>query len=241
MKMENTTSAEDPIEKLLATGRFSEHDLKRIYKILCKSTHPDVTGKDHAHFIRVQEVYQDALHKCKTDPRGPLTGFDPYKVVYDTGFSGALNARACLYVCLYRYNTHDLYSFKIRANPALRERNSRILRSILYWASVYNPEFIPLFIRLNTNVIRDIKTITTIRQYSLARRLLVRGMDLFFQYQEKGRPSSKNIAEEKLLRCVYLLGAIGCGKHPMVDLAHWLLEELALEPVYVVTGNHIKN
>jgi hypothetical protein len=229
--MEKTAFTGDPIEKLLSTGRFSEYDLKRIYKVLCMSTHPDVTGKDHAHFIRVQEVYHDALSKCKTDTRAAFTRFDPYKVIYDTGFSGTLSVRACLYICLYRYNTHDLYSFKIRANPSLRERNTLIMRSILYWASVYNQDFIPLFIKLNTNVIRNIKTIGTIRQYSLARRLLIRGMDLFFRYQEKGRASSKKIAEEKLCRSMQLLGAIDCGEHPMVPL----------EPVNVVTGNHIKN
>jgi len=239
--MKNTASAEDPIEKLLTTGKFSEQDLKRIYKVLCKNTHPDLTGRDHEHFIRVREVYLAALTRFKNGRGTRLLGFDPYKVINDTGYSGALDARACLYICLYRYNAHDLYSFKIRSNPALRERNTLILKSVLYWASGYDPEFITIFISLNTNVIRNIKSIQTIRQYSLARRLFIRGMDLFFQYQENGRASAKKIAEDKLYRAVQLLCATGNGTNPMVPLAQWLLRELTLEPVMVVTGNHIKN
>jgi hypothetical protein len=229
--MENQVRTEELIDKLLTTGKFSEDDLKRIYKVLCKNTHPDLTGKDHARFLKVQEVYQDALSKCKKGGRKPKTDFDPYKVIYDTGFSGTLTPRACLYLCLHRYNSHELYSFKIRSNPSLRERNTSIMKSILYWAGIYDPAFIEIFINLNTNVIRDIKTIKTIRQYSHARRLLIQGMDLFFQYQEKNRSSSKKIAEEKLSRAIQLLMAT-CGEdNPMIPLAEWLLQELTLPPL----------
>lgn len=238
--MEKQASTEELIEKLLTTGKFSEHDLKRIYKVLCKSTHPDLTGKDHTGFLKVQEVYHDALSKLSAGIPGQKSDFNPYKVIYDTGFSGKLSTRANLYICLYRYNTHDLYSFKIRAKPSLQERNSLIMRSVLYWAALYDQRFIKIFIDLNTNVIRNIKTIKTIRQYSLARRLLIQGMDLFFQYQEKGRASSKKIAEEKLYKSIQLLYAINNQDNPMVPLAEWLLHELCLEPAAVILGNHIK-
>ncbi len=238
--MEKQASTEELIEKLLTTGKFSEHDLKRIYKVLCKSTHPDLTGKDHSRFLKVQEVYHDALIKFSAGIPGQKPDFDPYKVISDTGFSGKLSTRANLYICLYRYNTHDLYSFKIRAKPSLQERNSLIMKSILYWAALYDQRFIKIFIDLNTNVIRNIKTIKTIRQYSLARRLLIQGMDLFFQYQEKGRASSKKIAEEKLYKSIQLLYTIDNQDNPMVPLAEWLLHELYFEPVAFVVGNHIK-
>ncbi|MBN1798465.1 MAG: hypothetical protein JW822_07800 [Spirochaetales bacterium] len=231
-------SATELIEKLLTTGKFSERELKRIYKILCKNTHPDLTGKDHASFIKVQDVYQDALTRFSTDTPVNKADFDPYKVIYDTGFSGTLSPRACLYICLYRYNAHDLYSFKIRTKASLQERNMLIMRSVLYWAARYDQDFIKIFVDLNTNIFRDIKTIKTIRQYSMARRLFIQGMDLFFQYQEKGRPSSKKVAEEKLFRSIQLLYAIDNQDNPMVPLAEWLIGELTLEPVSVVVGNH---
>jgi hypothetical protein len=236
--MQKQVSTAELIEKLLTTGKFSERELKRIYKVLCKSTHPDLTGKDHEGFIKVQDVYQDALTRFRQDVHYGKEDFDPYKVIYDTGFSGTLSPRACLYICLYRYNAHDLYSFKIRAKASLQERNTLIMRSVLYWAARYDQDFIKIFVDLNTNIFRNIKIIKTIRQYSLARRLFIQGMDLFFQYQEKGRPSSKKIAEEKLYKSIHLLCSINNQENPMVPLAEWLIGELTLEPVSVVVGNH---
>ena len=115
-----------------------------------------------------------------------------------------------------------------------------IMRSVLYWAALYDQRFIKIFIDLNMNIIRNIRTIKTIRQYSLARRLLIQGMDLFFQYQEKGRASSKKVAEEKLYKSIQLFYAINSQDTPMVPLAQWLLNELDLDPVAVTVGNHIK-
>jgi hypothetical protein len=237
-EMKSYASTAELIEKLLTTGKFSERELKRIYKVLCKSTHPDLTGKDHEGFIKVQDVYQDALTRFRQDVHYGKEDFDPYKVIYDTGFSGTLSPRACLYICLYRYNAHDLYSFKIRAKASLQERNTLIMRSVLYWAARYDQDFIKIFVDLNTNIFRNIKIIKTIRQYSLARRLFIQGMDLFFQYQEKGRLSSKKIAEEKLYKSIHLLCSINNQENPMVPLAEWLIGELTLEPVSVVVGNH---
>lgn len=59
------------IERLAGDGELSVDALKRLYRMLALQSHPDLTGKADAEFIRLQREYEDALDYLRSLPAGP--------------------------------------------------------------------------------------------------------------------------------------------------------------------------
>ena len=58
--MGKAVPVQDVVAKLLTTRTCTREEFKRIYKLLCKNTHPDLTGKDGSDFIKLQEILTTA-------------------------------------------------------------------------------------------------------------------------------------------------------------------------------------
>jgi hypothetical protein len=229
--MEETAPVQDLIAKVLTTRSCTREEFKRIYKLLCKSTHPDLTGKDGMEFIKLQEIYGKIRARELSGGQPDLLDFDPHRIIRESGYQGVKDPRAALYISLYRYVASGLHSYKIRSKDVLRDRNSLIIRTVLYWASLYDEEFVQVFIDFNTRVFEQIRASRTLRQGLKGRRLFLEGLDWFFKFQDTGIHSSAKISRDKCAAAVYTMQIFGFHDAPLIPFARWLIGQIALEPV----------
>ena len=213
----------DIITKLLTTRSCSKEEFKRIFKLLCKYTHPDVTGKDGQDFIRLTEIYKKVQER--------EADFDPLKIIEESGYPRVREPRAALYISLYRYGTSGMNVYKIRSKQVLRERNSLIIRTVLYWASLYDRSFVPIFISYNSKVFEHVRVSSSMKQEIKGKRMFLEGLDWFFKFQDTGRVSSGTIAKDKLRGSIYTFEVFGYYESPVIPFAKWLIAELQKEPV----------
>lgn len=220
------------IRKVLTTGRYTLSELKTLYRILSKFTHPDMTGGDGERFIRLKEAYEAALRRKDLKGRGPLFLEDrtPEEVVRECGYTGEISPRLGLYLSLYRYLTLGLHSYRIRHNPALHERNERVLRAIRHWATVYDPSFLSTFETMMEQYLPGITTMKHLRWYLSGRKSFFTALRLFLKYQETGRTSTGRVARDRSLWVITMGGRIP-GLDPYVRMSRWLLDELAKPPL----------
>ncbi|TFG61473.1 MAG: hypothetical protein E4H36_10420 [Spirochaetales bacterium] len=230
------------MQKLAGTGSFSREELLSVYRILCKNTHPDLTGKDGADFIKVQEAFSRFRNNAGKGSLRPTAAFDPFKVIRETGWKGGFQAKNSLYLGLYRYFLSGLHSYRIRSNQVLQERNLQIIRTILYWAEKYDKEFVRIFTNFNRSVFNHLRISEHYREELKARKILLDGFYWFLHYQDTGRESSRRICLEKLNASAFMLRLFspltGSVKSPCLawmELCLWLQQELDKEPV----GFHI--
>jgi hypothetical protein len=215
------------ISKLLKTGRYSKKDLAAIYRFLCKHTHPDTTGGDSSAFLKVRETYAKALSRF--DAPGTIAGeFDPYEIPRQIEYYGLNAPRNCLFACLSFYMVLGLQSFKIRSNPSLKERNNKVMRSVTYWADLYDPRFVKIFLEFNRQVIQPMASTMDMKNYTYAKRAFYSGLEWFFLYQETERESCRKIARDKLSASVFTMEKFVRRNDPIVPFARWLLAELDL-------------
>jgi hypothetical protein len=229
--MEGPVPVQDLVVKLLTTRSCTREEFKRIYKLLCKNTHPDLTGKDGSDFIFLQEIYRrikDREHRLSV---GASESFDPYKIIYESGYGKVRDSRSALYLSLYRYVSSGLHTYKIRSKDILRERNSLIIRTVLYWAGIYDIKFVQIFIDYNQKILDHIRASSTLRQGVKGKRLFLDGLDWFFKYQDTGRESSGKISRDKLTASIYTLRIFGFDDAPIIPFSEWLLGELELTPI----------
>lgn len=228
----------DIVEKILTKNTFSKEDFFKLYRILCKNTHPDLTGKDGRDFIRVQELYQQMKNLTAAETITLTSRFDPYKVIRESGFSLPQNTnppgtpdRAALYISLHRYVSLGLHSYKLRSKSLLKERNRTVIRTVLYWGNRYDKRFVPLFVDYNKNKFEQVIINENLKHELKGKRLFVEGLGWFTKYQETGRVSAAHIAREKLYFSCKLLKAYGGAQSPILPLSDWLQRELDREPV----------
>lgn len=229
--MEDTLPVQELITKVLTTRSCTREEFKRIYKLLCKSTHPDLTGKDGMEFIKLQEIYEKIHERELSGGQTEVLDFDPHRIIRESGYRGVKDPRAALYISLYRYVASGLHSYKIRSKEVLRDRNSFIIRTVLYWAGLYDEDFVGIFIDFNTRVFEQIRASKTLKQGLKGRRLFLEGLDWFFKFQDTGRASSAKISRDKLAAAVYTMQIFGFPDAPLIPFARWLIEEIALEPL----------
>ena len=86
--MEETAPVQDLIAKVLTTRSCTREEFKRIYKLLCKSTHPDLTGKDGMEFIKLQEIYGKIRARELSGGQNDILDFDPHRVIRESGYQG---------------------------------------------------------------------------------------------------------------------------------------------------------
>ena len=213
------------ISKLLETGRYSKKDLLAIYRYLCKHTHPDTAGGDGSSFLKVRETYAKALSRFDAPEAGP-EDFDPHEIPRQIGEGGPGSPRDRLFACLGFYMVLGLQSFKLRSSPSLKERNDKVLRSVAYWAELYDPDFVKIFADFNRQVIRPMASTVDMKNCAYAKRAFNSGLQWFFLYRETGRESCRAMAREKLAASVYTMEKFVRRDDPAVPFARWLLGEL---------------
>lgn len=220
---------ERAIEELRKRADLTEEELKQEFRTLVMRTHPDRPGGTERDFIRVREAFAELERQLRTHEarRSLYDGFDAMAIPRELGLEEPISPRTALYASLSRYMSAGIYAFKIRSNPSLRNRNLRIIKSVLYWGERYDREFLRLF----SNYLRQQNNFTFVtgehRIYFFVRKVFIRGVDWAVQYQQHGRQSTAQVAREWLNYATLLASS---SEHPgtetLRELAAWLIKEL---------------
>lgn len=217
------------IQRFLSVPRRSEAEIIRAYRRLCKETHPDLSGGSGELFVAVQQAFREAL--ARLDARaGSPEGFDPYEVIRNEGYPEQLPPRECFLISLMRYSALGLYSYRVRRNPELQKRNTRVVRSVAYWARAYDRELLPVFQAFDETQLRPLSSTAEMQRYYRARRVLLDGLHAFSQYQRSGRLSTADVAADRLRKGIVGLERVAPGDRSLA-LARRLVPELDLPPV----------
>ncbi len=201
----------------------------RIYRQLCKQTHPDLSGLSADAFVAVQEAFAEALVRVRNRSAGERD-LDPYAVIRDSGYPDTIPERPCFLIALMRYTNLGLYSYRIRRNPHLQRRSAQIVASVEHWARVYDPPLVPLFRAFDETQLRPLASTAEMQRYHRARRVLLDGLHTFFQFQRLGRQTTGQIAAERLRYAVTLLETLAPQERTL-GLARRLVVELGYPPV----------
>lgn len=216
----------DVVDKLLTTGSFTKEDFNKLYRLLCKNTHPDLTGKDGKDFIKLQEINKQIQKKTDAEAFFIRQKFDPNKIVIESGYPKPDDERTALFISLQRYVHLGLHSYKLRTKSPLKERNRQVIRTVLYWGNLYDKQFVTIFLEYNKNTLAQIVVDQTLKHGLKGRRVFIDGLRWFNKYQETGRRSAAHIAKDKLLYARYLLKTFTGKNSPILPFLEWLLNEL---------------
>lgn len=211
------------IRELFSNTDISEQQLKKIYRDFCKQVHPDITGTDGGDFNILQEEYEEArgyLKKIMGITHGKMGSlhFDPRK-----GF----------YKSLAYYNAAGLHSAKVRLRKELKERNNTIIKSVLFWAELYDPEFIQLFLDYNKVYLKSFNRWKSEKHLKNARRLFLEGFKNFLDYQRSGLEIYRRTTASFFRDALFDLANVEAEnlKMPMTHLIAWIEEEIKNPPV----------
>ena len=241
--MESYFLSNDIIRQLINSGHISESELKSIYRGLSKETHPDLTGGDSSEFLKIREEYRQAqsyLNVLKSQNGthreqpflsgnpGRTSPFSPTRIIFDSGFRRAIDPRAGLYVGLFRYAAAGLYSQRVRAKSTSNRRNLNIIRTVVYWAHLYDPEFISIFINYNRLHLVQYRDVVGDRKIIAGRRFFIQGLNWFVQFQDRGRSTAFEIGWETLSRAIdnLQLAQRSPLRRSLLSFAEWLRTEL---------------
>ncbi len=225
------------INHLLSTGSCGEAEIQKLYRLLCKQTHPDLTGKDGSQFLKVQQAFEQLQGNSSLSTSFPrLENFDPFQLLRDMGHALPLSPQASLYISLDRYLSLGLLSFKMRSKENLRNRNISVLRTVLFWAQQYDPAFIDIFLRLNRNIFQFSQSTQQMKNYTYGKKITLDGFRIFFEYQEMGREGSRKVCGEKLVLAGRIITLAVGASNPLVDFCSWALKEITLEPALILKG-----
>ncbi|MFQ3620763.1 MAG: hypothetical protein SNJ78_07440 [Spirochaetales bacterium] len=219
----------EAIEKLLSQGKYSQKDLVSIYRFLCKNTHPDIRKDGGELFLRVRQVYEEALEKIKNRQKNstpsPYPAFNPGTFTPFLDKPEVETPRGYLFSALRLYFLLGLYSSKVRKAQAKAERYQVVMQAVQYWAEQYSYSFAQVFQSFNNQVFQSITDLRKLKQYAYAKRLFVNGAELFLHYQETGREISRKLASEKLSTALVLLERLALDD-PTEGFARFLLVEI---------------
>lgn len=228
--------------KKLEQDDLSDAELDQLYRMLSKQTHPDLAGGDGSLFILLRERYLQRKAKAQ-EPGGAAAGtaptpksksasIDPYRVIRDSGYDGALNARECLYVALNRYYGLGMYTHRMRRNDSGDRRLELVRATVTYWAERYDRAFLELF-RSYDQTYHVTVTDMSYRDRLYARRCFLQALDWFFKFQEHGRSATGKIFAERAewARLVLQRRLEDAQAIAMLAFVEWLLREYAKPPV----------
>ncbi|MCX7788568.1 MAG: hypothetical protein N2442_12840 [Spirochaetes bacterium] len=219
----------EAIEKLLSKGKYSRKDLLSIYRFLCKHTHPDIRKDGGELFLRVRQVYEEALGKLNRRSSATFAhtsdSVGPIQCLRFLDLPQEQSPRGYLFSALRLYFLLGLHSYKVRASVGKNERYTMVIQAVQYWAEQYNPRFSEEFKRFNDRAFQPISDLRKLKTYTLAKRLFVSGAELFLHYQETGREISRKLAGEKLTSALNLLERLKLDD-PTESFARFLLVEI---------------
>lgn len=225
------------VSRLRADPDLNPERIERVFRRLVLQVHPDHRHGDGELFLYLQEQFEtlrrETLKRRATNILE--SDLDPYRLARDLGITRTLTPREALYVGLYRFRGLGLTSWRIRVRPDLRARNSRIIRTILYWGRRYDEHFVPAFQELLRHPGRFLLSEHQASLYFLVRRTMLRGLDWLVLYQERGRPATGEIARDTLQ---YALSAAASRKSDLpfaalVGMIEWMLAELEQPPLNI--------
>jgi len=208
------------IKRLIEKGKFSELELKKVYRELCKQTHPDITGKNSQEFIEIQNDYKIAK-KYLTSLLSSNYNVNEFK------------PRIMLYKCLYNYNLYGLNSSKIRRMPELKSRNLSLTKELIFWANIYDQDFLKIFIEYNKKHIKDFNGWKEEEIFKKGRDYFIKGFNFFLEYQSNGNLGTKKVCLTYLQESTFELTLISKStlRQSIANFANWLINELDKKPV----------
>lgn len=237
MALRDRGSVEQVIEALRRNPPRDADHLTRIYRRVLKQTHPDSAGGDATLFLFAQESFgRYRVEWESVRHRSVLTdGMDPWYVIRDLGLPETLLPRQALYAALYRFRALGLTSWRVRSRPALRERNLRVVRTVIHWAYETDPTFVPLFEDFLKYQGQFAIGEREAPLFFMIRRMALRALDWLIRYHDRGRPAAGAIGRDTLAYAIML-----CEAHrnhrsfaAMEALMRWMDGEFLLEPALV--------
>lgn len=216
------------IQLLITQNRFDEYALKKAYRALCLSTHPD-RGGSTSDFIRLTEEYEQA----KTG----LPLIEKYVASVSALSSGEAllqYPRLSFYLSLKRYAAMGLYSVKVRLRENLRERNRVIIEEVIRKSSAYDESFVPVFVAYNKNHLKRYSLWLVEKNIRSGRKYFIKGLGFYLDYQFRGGRELHNIAESYLHDAGYEL--VHSEESPVrsatCNMVSWLLKDLKKPSLY---------
>lgn len=180
------------IQLLISQNEYSEESLKKAYRALCLSAHPD-RGGSTTDFIRLTEEFEQA----KTGL--PLLEKYITSVIALSSEDALLQyPRLSFYLSLKRYSALGLYSVKVRLRENLRERNRIIIEEVITKSQRYDETFVPVFVAYNKNHLKKYSLWLVEKNFRSGRKYFIKGLGFFLEYQFKGGREMHNIASSYL-------------------------------------------
>lgn len=223
---------ETVIARLRANPDLRPRELERVYRRLILQVHPDhhEDGGELFLFLR-SEFDRLRAERKRNDTIAMLENdLDPHRLAGDLGITRVLSPRESLYVALYRFRSLGLSSWRVLVRPSLRERNNRVIRTILYWGRRYDESFVPAFQDFLRYPGQFLLAENQAPLYFLVRRTMLRGLDWLIVFQDRGRPATADLAGDTLR---YAL-SIASGRErdttfaALLGMTRWMLAELDL-------------
>ncbi|RPJ09289.1 MAG: hypothetical protein EHM28_02000 [Spirochaetaceae bacterium] len=219
------------VKRLIAEGNLSQEYLKKIFRNLCKITHPDLdkkpgeeAGREEAGaaFIRLKDEYEEAksnLERLQSYLLGNGRGGDVL---------GARDIERMFYDSLRHYLAAGLYSVRMRIRPELKKRNELILREIVYWAKLHDPVFIGVFLIYNKTYLRRFSEWQRRDNLIKAQKLFQRGFSTTVEYAGNKSPHTLRTARLCFSDATSLAGSL--KTHPLarsiLECIIWFQAEL---------------
>lgn len=217
------------IEEMLANGSLTEKEAKKIFRKYSKLIHPDITKSNtDEEFIRLKNEYEEAIVFIR-DPQN----IQKISEENEEKFCDLNELRKKLFQLLNIYITLGIYSQKIRLKQNLKERNEKIIKTIIDISLKYDPEFSFLFKDYNTFYFQSFEEWYEERQLKNAGKLFINGIRAFLEYQKNGNILTMRMAESYLkdARYEYGLKAKSNYQKNTLKLIEWFLNELTKKPL----------
>jgi len=210
------------VQRLIGGGTITREQLKKIYRTLCKSTHPDIRHKDDREFIRLHAEYEQALEYWH-DLHSRLTGARGVSTMTPA------DVRSHFYGALRHYLAAGLYSQRVRIRPDIKKRNELVLREVLTWANAYQPAFINVFLDFNKSHLRRYLEWNKRDNLARARKIFVMGFRNAVDYQYQRSPQALRTADSFFADCLSVLETVtpSAASQAIESIARWFREELA--------------
>jgi hypothetical protein len=209
------------VKRLIVEGDLSPENLKRVYRRLCKITHPDLQKQDSIEFIQLKDEYEEAKEIFE----------DLKAYLIQKGNTSLLeedDVRRMFYAGLRHYMAAGLYSLRMRIRPEMKKRNELILREVLYWAKLYKPTFIKVFLEYNKAYLKRYVDWQRRDNLAKAQKVFLFGFRDILSYEENRSPRALKASRSYFLDCVSILESTpptpaGLAVH---QFAMWFLDEL---------------
>ncbi len=209
-------------------------EIDRIYRRLLREVHPDRFGDDGALFLHVQAQFTTlrtewSVARARSESAAAV---DRTRLLKDLGLSRELAARPALLASLYRFRSLGLAHYRVRSRPALRRRNSLVIRTVVAWAYEYDPEFVHLFYRFLRHQGNFGLSERYAPLYFMVRKLVLKSLDGLIRYQDRPRPATAEIAIDQIRYALEISRAY--GRDPAFAAVHefgrWIRTELSIPP-----------